>query len=292
MKVLVIGGSGFIGKNIVDNLIEKKYDVTVFDLVHPHDQRIHFIQGTMCSKTDLLPAMTDIDYVIHCAGQADINKAVIEPFTTITLNILGTARVLEAARQSDIQRILFASSYFVNSGGGHIYSTTKLASEMLLKDYYHLYNLPYTILRYGTVYGPRSRGDDVISIFVKNALSDRPLIIHGDGSQTRNFIYCDDIAEGTVAALHEKAINKTFYLEGKESISIKKVALTIKELIRDVKIEYSEARIVDFCGKTVSLQEIKKDLGWEPRIDFREGVKRYIRWYIRQVNHSEQKLAF
>lgn len=294
LKVLVTGGSGFIGKNIVDNLVEKKYDVTVFDIANPHNSNINFINGNICSQSDLLHAMKDIHSIFHLAAQADINKVVNEPLNTIKLNILGTANVLEAARKSDVNRILFASSYFVNSGGGHIYSTTKLASEMLIKDYFNLYKLPYTILRFGTVYGPRSRGADVISIFVKNALLDRPLIIHGDGDQTRNFIYCDDIAEGSVSALSDKAINKTFNLEGKESISIHEVALTVAELIHDVKIECKEkeARIIDFKGKTISLKEIKRELGWEPKIDFKEGVKRYIRWYIQNFERYEHKLAF
>lgn len=140
--------------------------------------------------------MKDVEFVFHIAAFSNINKVVEKPLKVIDLNIMSTAKILEAARSSGVGRVIYASSYFVDSGRGHLYTTTKASSEMLCTDYYTLYKLPFTILRYGTAYGPRSRGEDVISIFVKKALSDQPLTIHGDGNQSRNFIYIEDLAEG------------------------------------------------------------------------------------------------
>jgi UDP-glucose 4-epimerase len=164
-----------------------------------------------------------------------------------------------------------------------LYTTAKAASEMICKDYYTLYGLPFTILRYGTAYGPRSRGEDVIAIFVKRALSHQPLTIHGDGNQSRNFISVEDLAEGNVAALKDIAENKTYNLEGMRPITVKEVAETVKKLVGDVEIEYKAGRPGDFEGKIVSAEKAKRELGWKPKVEFEEGVRRYIEWYKENI---------
>ena len=279
MDILVTGGSGFIGSHVVDKLINNNLDVKVFDIRKPHRKDVEFIKGSIVSLEELNAAMRDVEYVFHIAALSNINKVVENPLKAVDLNIMSTAKVLEAARNSGIERVLFASSYFVDSGKGHLYTTTKVASEMICNDYYTLYRLPFTILKYGTAYGPRSRGEDVISIFVKNALSHQPLTIYGDGNQSRNFIYVEDLAEGNVAALKEIARNKIYNLEGIRPITVKEVAETVKKLIGNVEIKYKGERRGDFEGKTVSTEKAKKELGWVPKVDFEEGVRRYIEWY-------------
>jgi len=279
ISILVIGGSGFIGSHVVDKLIENDFDVKVFDVKTPHRKDVEFIKGDITSLKRLNAAMNDVEYVYHIAALSNINKVVEKPLKAVDLNIMSTAKVLEAARNSKVRRVIFASSYFVDSGKGHLYTTTKAASEMLCKDYYKLYGLPFTILRYGTAYGPRSRGEDVISIAVSKALSRQTFVIHGDGNQSRNFIYVDDLAEGSVAALKDSAENKTYNLEGLQQITVKEVAETVKKLVGNIKIEYEEARREDYTGKIAFNDESKKDLGWWPKIDFEEGVRRYIEWY-------------
>ena len=278
-NILVTGGSGFIGSHVVDMLVDNNWAVKVFDIRMPHRKDVEFIKGSIISHEELNTAMKDMEYVFHIAALSDINKVVDKPLKAVDLNIMSTAKVLEAARNSGVKRVIYASSYFVDSGRGHIYTTTKRASEMLCKDYYTLYGLPFTILRYGTAYGPRSRGEDVISIFVKKALSHQPLSIQGNGNQSRNFIYVEDLAEGNVAALKEIAKNKTYNLEGMRPITVKEVAETVKALVRDVVIEYKDERPGDFEGKVVSVEKAKKELCWEPKVDFEEGVQRYIMWY-------------
>lgn len=279
MAVLVTGGSGFIGSHIVDKLIDSGKNVKVFDIIRPHRNDVEFIKGDITSQDQLNAAMQDIEYLYHVAALSDINKVEQRPIDAVNLNILSTAKVLDAARVNNVSRVLFASSYFVNSGRGHLYTTTKKSSEMILKDYDTLYGLKYTILRYGTAYGPRSRGDDVISIFVKKALSNEPIEIHGSGDQSRNFIYVEDLAQGNVAALNSKAQNKTYTLEGNHEISIKKVAETINHLFDGkLKIQYGPGRIDDNIGKKISTT-VSKDLKWEPKVNFEEGCKKYIDWY-------------
>ena len=283
MSILVTGGSGFIGSHVVDKLIDSNLDVKVFDIRKPHCEDVEFIQGSIVSLEELNAAMKDVEYSFHIAAFSNINKVAENPLKAVDLNIMSTARVLEASHNSGVERVIYASSYFVDSGRGHLYTTTKTASEMLCKDYYTLYGLPFTILRYGTAYGPRSRDEDVVSIFVKKALSHQPLTIYGDGNQSRNFIYVEDLAEGNVTALKDAAKNKTYNLEGMRPITVKEVAETVKELIGDVKIKYKEMRPGDFEGKTVSAVKAKRELGWEPKIDFEEGVRRYIEWYKANV---------
>jgi UDP-glucose 4-epimerase len=283
MNILVTGGSGFIGSHVVDKLIDNNLNVKVFDIKKPHREDIEFIKGNITLLEELNAAMRDVEYVFHIAALSNINKVAEDPLKAVDLNIMSTAKVFEAARNSQVKRVIYASSYFVVSGRGHIYTTTKEASEMLCKNYYTLYGLPFTILRYGTAYGPRSRGEDVISIFVKKALSHQPLTIYGDGDQSRNFIYVEDLAEGNVASLEEIAENKTYNLEGMRPITVKAVAETVKKLIGDVEIEYKEGRPGDFEGKVVSAQKAKRELEWKPKVDFEEGVKRYIAWYKKNI---------
>lgn len=283
MSILVTGGSGFIGSHIVDKLIDDNRNVKVFDIRKLHRKDVEFIQGSIVSLKELNAAMKDVEYIFHIAALSNINKVVETPLKAVDLNIMSTAKVLEAARNSGVERVIYASSYFVDSEKGHLYTTTKASSEMLCKDYYTLYGLLFTILRYGTAYGPRSRGEDVISIFVKRAVSHQPLTIHGDGNQSRNFISVEDLAEGNVAALKDVAKNQTYNLEGMRPISVKEVAETVKKLIGDVEIEYKEERPRDFEGKIVSAEKAKKELGWEPKVDFEEGVRRYIEWYKENI---------
>jgi UDP-glucose 4-epimerase len=110
-------------------------------------------------------------------------------------------------------------------------------------------------------------------------LNGEPLTISGDGSQYRNFIYVEDLALGNVAALQDRAANQTYNLEGMRPVTIKEVAETVKKLVGDVEIKYTEARPGDYKGKVASFAKARKELGWEPRVDLEEGVARYIQWY-------------
>jgi UDP-glucose 4-epimerase len=278
INILVTGGSGFIGSYIVDKLLELNYKVKIYDINDPNRNNVEFIKGDITDFNCLLEAMKEVDVVYHIAALSNVDKVAEQPVEAIDLNIASTGKVLEAARKSNVKRVIYASSYFVESGKGHIYTTTKAASEMLCKDSYNLYGLPYTILRFGTVYGPRSRGEDVVSIAVEKALTDEPFIITGDGSQKRNFIFAEDLAEGSVAALKDIAKNKTYVLEGSEEVTINQVAETVKKILGDLKIKYNKDRPVDYLGTSSHEDLVQNELNWEPKVDFEEGIKRYIEW--------------
>jgi UDP-glucose 4-epimerase len=296
MNIGVIGGSGYIGSHVVDKLIEHGHEVTVFDIMKPHrnDVRHLYIDITELSKTAV--ALTgDYDAIYLLAAMADVNDVYKNPVEAGEVNILGVANVLEAARRNEIDRVILASTVWVYGlsserevdentplhieKADHVYTSSKIAAELYCQSYQKLYGQKFTILRYGIPYGPRARGGTVVAIFVRRALNGEPLTIFGDGSQYRNFIYVADLADGNVAALKGSAANQMYNLEGMRPITVKEVAETVKKLIGDVEIEYKEGRPGDFEGKIVSAEKAKIELDWEPKVEFEEGVRRYIEWY-------------
>lgn len=294
MRVLVTGGSGFIGSHVVDKLRDKEIEVRVYDTLIPtYRKDIEFYQGSILDMAALSFAMSDIDAVFHLAAVADVKDVYNEPHYAESINVRGTANVLEAARKANVKRIIYGSTTWVYSEAKeddvdeatplhaplHFYTATKLAGEYYCQSYSKLYGLEFVILRYGIPYGPRARDGAVIPIFVKKALNGEPLTIAGDGLQFRKFVYVEDLAEGNVLALKNIAKDKIYNLDGQESITIKQIAEAIKKMIGNVKIEYTPARPGDFSGKKVSSGLAKKDLGWEPKTSFEEGLRRYIKWY-------------
>ncbi|MFC1915606.1 NAD-dependent epimerase/dehydratase family protein [Chloroflexota bacterium] len=300
MNIGVIGGSGFIGSHVIDKLLEHGHEVTVFDIMKPQrsDVRHIYIDITDLSKTTV--ALTgDYNAIYHLAAMANVNDIHSNPTEATEVNILGVANTLEAARRNNIGRFILASTVWIYemaleekvdentplilSQAKHIYTASKIAAELYCHAYQKLYGQNFTILRYGIPYGPRARGATVIALFVKKALNGEPLTIQGDGLQYRNFLYIEDLAEGNVAALNPVAENQTYNLEGNQPISIKQVAESVKKMVGNVAIEYKEARAGDYKGKIVANDKAKRELGWEPRIDFEEGLRRYIEWYKKAV---------
>jgi len=294
MKALVTGGAGFIGSHVVDKLCDRGVNVRVFDMVMPVFRKdIEFYHGSMLDIEALRMAMNGIDAVYHLAAVADVKDVFDEPHFSESINVRGTINVLEAARKIGVGRVIYGSTTWVYSEvadaqvdeetllkpPSHLYTATKIASEYYCQCYSKLYNLPTTILRYGIPYGPRARDGAVVPIFVKKALSGQPLTIAGDGSQFRNFVYVEDLAEGNVLALKPIAANKIYNLDGTEKVSIKMIAETIQKLVGNVSIEYVQGRPGDFSGKDISSERARRELNWEPKVSFEEGVGRYIAWY-------------
>ncbi len=283
MNILVTGGSGFIGSHVVDSLMAAGHRVRVLDIKRPSFRRdIDFIKGDITSEKDVAKSLDGMEIVCHIAAFSDINLVKDNPLLTVKYNIMGTAYLLDECRRRRVKRFILASTVYAYDARGHLYTTSKVAAEMLCKNYQALYSLPYTILRYGTAYGPRSRGDDVIALFVKKALNGENLIIHGTGEQKRNFTYVEDLASGTVAALVPAAENKVYTLVNSRAVSIKKLAEIVKRIVNSrVNIEYEAARDDDYRGEVSSRAELEKqnrELGWEPKVGLEDGIKRYAAW--------------
>ena len=294
MRVMVTGGSGFIGSHVVDKLREPNVTVRVFDMVYPMFRSdIEYYHGSILDFEGVRMAMNGVDVVYHLAAVADVKDVFAEPHYSEAINTRGTINVLEAARKVRVDRVIYGSTTWVYSdtpgsvldedsplgAPSHLYTATKIASEYYCHAYSKLYGLSTTILRYGIPYGPRARPGAVIPMFVEKALNGQPLTIAGDGLQYRKFVYVEDLAEGNVLALKDVARNRIYNLEGDEKITIRQIAETIQKILGKVEIQYIEGRPGDFSGKEISNRRAREELGWESRVSFEEGVRRYIEWF-------------
>jgi UDP-glucose 4-epimerase len=291
MVVLVTGGSGFIGSHLVDKLCERGYEVRVFDLIKPHRDDVEWVKGDVLDKEAVFKSFKDVEYVFHLAAVADVNVALSNPELCVQVNEIGTLNVLEAARSLEVDRVILASTTWVYgrvegmvteetpiSPPEHLYTATKIAQEHLVISWNKHYGLPYTILRYDIPYGPRMRSNMAIAIFVRRAMRKEPITIFGDGNQGRCFIYVEDLAEGNVAALSERAKNQVINLAGIEFVTINRVVEELRKIFGDIEARYEPPRPGDFRGAVVSIEKAKKLLGWEPKTTFDIGLMKYVEY--------------
>jgi len=287
LVILVTGGSGFIGSHLVDKLLEKGYDVRVFDLIKPHREDVEWIKGDLLNKDDVIKAFRDVEYVFHLGAIADVNVALSKPELCVQVNEIGTLNVLQAARSLEAERIILASTTWVYGRAkgvvteetpipppDNLYTATKIAQEHLTISWSKHYGLPYTILRYGIPYGPRMRSNMAIAIFVRRAVRGEPITIFGDGNQGRCFIYVEDLAEGNIASLRKDAENQIINLAGGEFITIKRIVEELRKIFGEIKVDYKPPRPGDFRGVIVSIEKAKKILGWTPKTSFRKGLRK------------------
>lgn len=297
-KVAITGGSGFIGSHVVDAMIGAGHEVTVIDhRVRPHRDDVSFEDVDLMDLSSVLSATRGIEHIFHLAAVSNVNAAHKYPVYTTALNVMGTVHVLESARINGARRVYLASTVWVYNGtpngevadetlpfylngAGHIYTSSKIASEMLCHNYQQLYDVPITVLRYGIPYGPRMREEMLIPVFIKKALSGQPLTIAGKGDQFRKFLYVTDIAQAHLSAMSEKAANETYNLEGTWRVTVLEVAEGIRNLIGDhVRIEFVPGRPGDFGGKEVSGEKARRELDWIPTVEFEKGLKRTVEWF-------------
>ncbi len=296
LTVLVTGGAGFIGSHVVDRLLAAGHRVRIFDLrssPHHPPSVAATVRGDLRDLPRLTEAMRGCDAVIHLAAVADVDEAQAEPVEAEARNARGTLHVLEAARRCGVRRVLYASTIWVYSDTpgerpveemplhppAHLYTATKLTGELYCHSYGELYGVEHTVLRFGIPYGPRARPAAVVPAFVARALAGQPLVIAGDGRQSRRFVYVEDLADGVVRALAPAAANRTYNLVGEEDITVAEIAAAVAEVVGDVRIEHVPGRTGDFAGAPVSGERAARELGWRPTTPFREGLRRYVDWH-------------
>lgn len=276
-NVLVTGGCGFIGSHVVDALIKKKYKVTIFDLIKPKRKDVKFIKGSILNKKLVTSSLKNIDFIFHLAAVSDINKVKTIPLKTIETNIMGTTNFLEASKKNNIKKFIFASSVYSYGRSGNLYTTSKTASELIIKNYSLLFNLDFTIFRYTTAYGPRNRSVDAASIFVERALKNLNLFVFGDGSQKRNYLYVKDLATGSMLGLQKKTKNKIITLASKHNIKIINLAKIILKLTKSkskIILKNDNKRVDDF---TSNYNYDKNLFGWKPKYSLDIGLMEYIK---------------
>jgi UDP-glucose 4-epimerase len=295
VRVLVTGGSGFIGSHVVDRLLASGHEPRVLDLVL---SARHIAAGVDCVVGDILEAdavstaIRGCDAVVHLAAVADVGEVALDPLRADLVNTRGTGVMLEAARAEGIRHFVYGSTIWVygNAPGidplgedvllappEHFYTATKLAGEMYCRSYETMYGLAPTILRFGIPHGPGARDATVVARFVARALAGEPLRINGDGSQARQFVYVEDLAAGIVASLVGAAQGRTYNLVGDEAVSVLEIASIVGELIGDVSIEHAPGRTGDLGSVQISGQRAFDELGWRATTTFADGVARYLR---------------
>lgn len=286
-NIAIIGGAGFIGTFTKKELQSHGYDVTVIDIKENSDITVDVIDYIRVKKA---LSLKKFDAVYMFAAISDSKENHIDIKKAVNTNIMSLTNTLDAMYELGIPRIIFSSTVWVYSvcnvtevnedtnlsisNSDHIYTTCKLTCEAIIRNYQKVRGIDFTILRYGIAYGPDCHPDTVLSKFISNAISGKPLVVTGNGNIYRNFLYVTDHARGNRLALSEKAKNQIINLEGAQSISIKNVAERVLELHgKEVKIIYTDERLGDYKGKIVDNSKAKKLLNWEPTVNFLEGSK-------------------
>jgi len=235
-KVLVFGGSGFLGGYVIEELLSRRYDVISADLVpSKYYPEKHYVYCDI-RNLERVKKIFDLkfDIVYNFAGFANLDLAVDDPLNTINLNIVGNLNILEATRLAKINRFIFASSAYAMNDKGSFYGISKLTSEKIVEEYYKKYELQYTIVRYGSVYSERSYDNNYIYQIVKEAVLNKKIEHNGDGEEVREYIHAADAARLSVDILeNEEYINQNVILTGFERMKRKELFYMIKEILNE-----------------------------------------------------------
>ena len=232
-KAVVVGGSGFIGSHVADHLSEAGYQVTIYDKLHSKYLRSEqkMIVGDVQDSNKLNQAITGADVVYNFAALADINLALVEPIKTVNINILGNLNVMEACRAHGIKRFIYASTIYVHSREGGFYRCSKQASERYVEEYQKIYGLDYTILRYGSLYGPRADDTNGLYRVIKSALENGIVKYEGDIESMREYIHVEDAARASIDALNSEFKNESVVLTGQEPMRVIDMLKMLAEML-------------------------------------------------------------
>ena len=301
MKILLTGGAGFIGSNIVDSLISSGHDVVIVDNMSRGKKANINPEATFYEMDILSPEMDDIfnkekiTHLIHHAAQIDVQHSIQDPIFDASNNISGTIKLLEYCKKYDLEKFIYASSAAVYGDPDYLpvnekhpikamspYGISKHTPEHYIKMYHKLYGLKYTILRYANIYGQRQdpKGEGgVISIFIDKMLAGLQPIIFGDGEQSRDFIHVNDIVNANLKAL-EKGDNQLVNISCNTQNTVNDIYQIINDLLHtQLEPIYKEERKGDIRHSYLDNTKALKVLNWEPEYNLREGLKLTIDYY-------------
>jgi UDP-glucose 4-epimerase len=241
MRIVVTGASGFLGSHIADALSAAGHETVIFDLARSRwlqsNQRM-FI-GSVLDPQAVERAVRECDVVYHLAAMADISETMERPRDAVELNIMGTVNVLEAARTHRVRRFVFASSIYVYSNQGSFYRTTKQACENLIHDYHERFGLDFTVLRFGSLYGPRADSTNGVFQLLSQALSQRRIDHYGTGDEVREYIHVLDAAAMSVDVLAPEFANQFIHLTGRERMTSRDMLKMISEMLGgDIELNF------------------------------------------------------
>jgi len=307
-KVLVTGGAGFVGSHLSDALLKKGCKITILDnlrtgfmenIHHLLDcKEVDFVQGDVRDYETCLKAVEGIELIFHEAAQINPALAVENPFYDFEVNALGTLNLLEAARRKNVRKFVSASTNVYGNprylpidedhpiGLLSPYAAAKLSGEAYCIVYNSTYGINTVRLRYTNVYGPRQRAtkseSGVIPIFIERVLNGKPLVIYGDGEQTRDFVYVSDVVKANILVAENKKCNgEVFNVGYGKETSIKVIAQLILKVAgrEDLTSIHGPPRAADFRRCKVSLKKIRNTVGFNPKVPLEEGLKKTINWW-------------
>lgn len=312
LKILVTGGAGFVGSHIVDELVKKGAAVTILDNLETGKKEnlkdrlnsIKFIKGSVINYRLVRSLIRKSEIVFHLAVH-HMTRSIEHPEEDFRTNALGTFNVLRAAKESrHIRKIVYTSSVSIYGNSPDLpftektypctlspYAAHKLAGEFFCKAFYESYGLPIAVLRYSNVYGPRQTSGGyggVVSRFFASAMNKKPLLVYGDGKQTRDFVYIEDAVDATMRIMDSpKTPGQILNIGTMSEISINELAKKIADLYpHPLKISHIRTRAVDNIRRRVlSNQEIKKMLGWSPSHSLENGLLKTKDWFERNREH-------
>lgn len=308
-KIFITGGAGFIGSTLIGRLLDKNY-IVVYDNLsrnslkeksykdHPN---LTLIQGDILDYKYLSESLQDSDIIVHCAAIAGIDTVIKSPVTTMRVNMIGSANVLEAASHlKSCQRVVcfstsevfgqqaFRSSETDNTVMGKVgearwtYAVSKLSEEHLAIAYYQEKWLPVTVVRPFNIYGPGQVGEGALKTFIVRAIRNEPIEIHGDGTQIRAWCYVDDMVDGVLLAMeHPKAVGESFNIGNQKAVTtIYGLANTVARVLNSQSpITFSRKDYADVELRIPSVGKALKLLGFEAKIDMDEGIRRTAEFY-------------
>lgn len=310
-NVLVTGGAGFIGSHIVQKLLSEDHNVTVLDnlttgkmsnLDNLDDkEHLRFIRGDITDMQTVKEALKGIDAVFHEAAFVSVNLSVENPLLANEVNVNGTLNMLKAASDAGVKRFVFASSAAVygeelapKKDEGMVcepsnpYGITKLAGESYVRAFWKVYKLPTVALRYFNVYGPRQSFDlncaygGAVTIFINRVMRGLPPVIYGDGEQTRDFVYVEDIVEANMLALNcDAATGQAFNIGSGSRVSVNDVAAALKQALGKTTLEniYEPPRVGDVKHGFADITKAQTMLNFKPKFTFQEGIQSLVDWY-------------
>lgn len=260
-QVTVVGGSGFLGSHVADQLTEAGYRVRIYDSVPSRwvrpDQEM--IVGDVLDSASLNSAIAGSDVVYNFAALADLNQALDQPLETVRVNILGNVQVIEACRLHGVKRFVYASTVYVYSREGGFYRCSKQAAEHYVEEYQRAFGLDYTILRYGSLYGPRADQNNGLFRIVRNALDTGVLRYEGSPDALREYIHVEDAARASVAALGDDFCNQSVVLTGQEPMRV----LDLLEMLAEI-LGLSNA--VEFVKGEYAGHYVRTPYAYQPKL--------------------------
>lgn len=313
-RYLVTGGAGFIGCNIVRRLVSEEYQVRVLDNLSTGNREnlcgldVELIEGDLTSFHIVQRAVAGVDYVLHLGALPSVPRSINDPIASVNVNVMGTLNVLTAAHEAGVKRVVYASSSSVYGDTPELpkketmlpapkspYAASKLAGEHLCRVFYETYGLETVMLRYFNVFGPyqnpQSEYSAVLPKFMTAALRGVPVTIYGDGKQSRDFTFVENVVNANLAALDapRNALGRAINIACGHSYSLLEFIAALEEFM-DTKIEciFEKPRPGDVEHSLADISAASELLGYKPSVDFREGLQRTLTGYKKFMNPDKR----